>query len=84
MMARNKVVLPAPLRPISPHISPSSSANEALADDGDRSDRYAEIGYLKHGRAPPAGFSLVPLINVWTRGSASVAAGVPSAITVPS
>src|SRR6201998_4677797 len=29
MMARNSVVFPAPLRPISPHISPSSSANEA-------------------------------------------------------
>src|ERR1700730_18190024 len=29
MMARNNVVFPAPLRPISPHISPSSSANEA-------------------------------------------------------
>src|ERR1700733_12354118 len=29
MMARNKVVFPAPLRPISPHISPSSSANDA-------------------------------------------------------
>src|SRR6202000_482541 len=30
MMARNKVVLPAPLRPMSPHISPSSRAKEAL------------------------------------------------------
>src|SRR5262249_30762683 len=29
MMARNNVVFPEPLRPISPHISPSSSANEA-------------------------------------------------------
>src|ERR1700761_5966620 len=29
MMARNNVVFPAPLRPISPQISPSSSANEA-------------------------------------------------------
>src|ERR1700733_1971663 len=29
MTARNNVVFPAPLRPISPHISPSSSANEA-------------------------------------------------------
>src|ERR1700761_3591801 len=29
MMARNNVVFPAPLRPINPHISPSSSANEA-------------------------------------------------------
>src|SRR5262245_25876662 len=32
--ARSRVVLPAPLRPIRPHISPSSSASEALRTTG--------------------------------------------------
>src|SRR5271166_3347185 len=34
MSARSSVVLPAPFRPMRPHISPSSSASEALRTTG--------------------------------------------------
>src|SRR5580700_5740972 len=59
MMARNNVVFPAPLRPISPHISPSSSANEAPRMIGTgpidtlRSDTLNMVG--RAGDAPQPG-----------------------------
>src|ERR1700754_2873848 len=52
MMARNKVVLPAPLRPMSPHISSSSRAKEALRMMGIGPIETLRLDTLSMGGSP--------------------------------
>src|SRR6266446_1662197 len=50
--ARNTVVLPAPLRPMSPHISPSRRSNVASRMTGTRPMATPRPTTLSMGRAP--------------------------------